>query len=230
MTLGHGVWLTAEEIDIAAETGTCICHNCSSNFRLRSGLAPLNVWEQKGITVGMGLDEAGINEDRDMLQELKLALRVHRTPGMDDDVPTPSQVVRMATEGGAKTTAFGDSVGRLDPGRFFDAVLIDWNAATYPFQDPDIPMLDAVVQRAKAEHVAAVYVDGELIYADGRFTRIDRDAVLAEIAAILAKPRSPDEVDRRELGLAVFPHVRKFYEGYLPDTPQTPFYAASSRS
>jgi cytosine/adenosine deaminase-related metal-dependent hydrolase len=230
MTLGHGVWLTAEEIDIAAETGTCICHNCSSNFRLRSGLAPLNVWEQKGITVGMGLDEAGINEDRDMLQELKLALRVHRTPGMDDDVPTPSQIVRMATEGGAKTTAFGDSIGRLDPGRFFDAVLIDWNAATYPFQDPDIPMLDAVVQRAKSQHVAAVYVDGELIYADGKFTRVDRDEVLAEIAAILAKPRSPDETARRDLGLAVFPHVKKFYDGYLPDQPRAPFYAASSSS
>ena len=52
MTLGHGVWLTAEDVDIAAETGTCICHNCSSNFRLRSGIAPLNAFEKKGITVG----------------------------------------------------------------------------------------------------------------------------------------------------------------------------------
>lgn len=228
LTLGHGVWLTAEEIDIAADTGTCICHNCSSNFRLRSGLAPLNTWESKGITVGMGLDEAGINEDRDMLQELKLALRVHRTPGMEDDVPTPSQILRMATEGGARTTAFGETIGRLDPGRFFDAVLIDWNAATYPFQDPDIPMLDAVVQRAKSQHVAAVYVDGELIYADGTFTRIDRDAILKEIHDRLALPRNAEENARRELGLAVFPHVRQFYQGYLPDEPRSPFYAASS--
>lgn len=228
MTLGHGVWQTAEDIDIVAGTGTCICHNCSSNFRLRSGFAPLNVWEKKGITVGMGLDEAGINEDRDMLQELKLALRVHRTPGMDDDVPTVPQIVRMATEGGAKTTAFGDSIGRLDAGRFFDAVLIDWNAATYPFQDPDIPMLDAVVQRAKAQHVSTVYVDGEVVYADGRFTKVNRDEVLAEIAALLAKPRSAEEVARRDLGLAVFPHVRKFYEGYLEGETRSPFYQASS--
>ena len=229
MTLGHGVWLTAEEVDIAAETGTCICHNCSSNFRLRSGLAPLNNWEKKGINVGMGLDEAGINEDRDMLQELKLALRVHRTPGMDDDVPTPSQIVRMATEGGAKTTAFGESIGRLDPGRFFDAVLIDWNAATYPFQDPDIPMLDAVVQRAKSQHVSTVYVDGEVVFADGTFTKIIRDDVLREIHDLLAQPRNTEEIERRELGLAVFPHVQKFYENYLPKSPRSPFYAASSK-
>ncbi|WP_018260230.1 amidohydrolase family protein [Methylobacterium sp. WSM2598] len=228
MTLGHGVWLTAEDIDIVAQTGTCLCHNCSSNFRLRSGLAPLNTWERKGITVGMGLDEAGLNDDRDMLQELRLALRVHRVPGMDDDVPTPAQIVRMATESGAMTTAFGATIGRLEPGRFFDASLINWRRATYPFQDPDIPMLDALVQRAKTDSVDAVYIDGDLVYAEGRFTRIDRDAVLAEIAAILARPRTPEEEARRRLGRAVFPHVKAFYDGYLPETPRSPFYAASS--
>lgn len=230
MTLGHGVWLNAEDIDIVAEAGTCICHNCSSNFRLRSGLAPLNVWEKKGITIGMGLDEAGINDDRDMLQELKLALRVHRTPGMDDDVPTTPQIVRMATEGGAKTTPFGNSIGRLDPGRCFDAVLIDWNAATYPFQDEAIQMLDALVQRAKSKHVSAVYIGGEVVYEGGRFTKIDRDEALAEIAALLAKPRTPEDEARRALSRAVFPHVRAFYDSYLDTATHVPFYAASSIS
>jgi cytosine/adenosine deaminase-related metal-dependent hydrolase len=230
LTLGHGVWLTAEDADIAAETGTCICHNCSSNFRLRSGVAPLNLYEAKGMTVGMGLDEAGLNEDRDMLQELRLVLRAHRTPGMDDDVPTCPQVLRMATEHGAKTTAFGQSIGRLDPGRFFDAVLIDYDKATYPYQDTDIPILDALMQRAKTGAVDAVFVDGRIVYADGRFTQVDRDAVLAEIAETLGRPRTPEEVARRELGLAVTPYVKAFYDGYLPDTPRQPFYAPSSRA
>jgi cytosine/adenosine deaminase-related metal-dependent hydrolase len=35
MTLGHGVWLNEKDIDRLAETGTCVCHNCSSNFRPR---------------------------------------------------------------------------------------------------------------------------------------------------------------------------------------------------
>src|ERR1700730_17263110 len=42
MTLGHGVWLNEADIRQLAETGTCVCHNCSSNFRLRSGVAALN--------------------------------------------------------------------------------------------------------------------------------------------------------------------------------------------
>ncbi len=230
MTLGHSVWMTEEDVEIAAHTGTCICHNCSSNFRLRSGIAPLNAFEKKGLTVGMGLDEAGINEDRDMLQELRLVLRAHRVPGMDDDdVPSCPQVLRMATEHGGMTTAFGKEIGRLEEGRFLDAVLINWDTATFPYQDADIPMLDALMQRAKTNAVDAVYIDGELVYADGRFTKIDRNAVLNEIADVLAKPRTPEEVARRDLGRAVFPHVKAFYDGYLPEEPGKPFYDQSSR-
>ena len=55
----HGVWLTEEDIDLITETGTMICHNASSNLRLQSGVAPLNHYAQKGVRVGMGLDEAG---------------------------------------------------------------------------------------------------------------------------------------------------------------------------
>lgn len=229
MTLGHGVWLNQEDIEIAADTGTCICHNCSSNFRLRSGVAPLNRFEKHGLNVGMGLDEAGINDDRDMLQELRLVLRAHRVPGMEDaDVPSCPQVLRMATEGGANTTAFGREIGRLDPGRRMDAVLINWKTATYPFQDPDIPMLDAVMQRAKQSAVDAVIIDGAVVYEGGHFTNVDRDAVLAEIAAHYDKPRSEEEEARRRMGLEVMPHVKAFYDGYLAEATHTPFYLQSS--
>ncbi|WP_062227174.1 amidohydrolase family protein [Aureimonas frigidaquae] len=229
MTLGHGVWLNQEDIEIAADTGTCVCHNCSSNFRLRSGVAPLNRFEAHGLNVGMGLDEAGINDDRDMLQEMRLVLRAHRVPGMDDaEVPSCGQVLRMATEGGAKTTAFGTEIGRLEPGRRMDAVLINWKTATYPFQDPDVPMLDALIQRAKQNAVDAVMVDGKVIYEEGRFTNIDRDAILEEIARHYAAPRTEEETARRQLGHDVFPHVKAFYNGYLDAEERVPFYAPSS--
>lgn len=217
LTLGHGVWLNEEDIDLVAHTGTCVCHNCSSNFRLRSGLAPLNRYAGRGVVVGMGLDEAGINDDRDMLQEMRLALRVHRKPGMDEEqAPTCAQVLRMATEHGALTTAFGAEIGRLDPGRQMDAVAINYDTATYPFQDAGTPPLDALLQRARQRDVDTVYVGGKVIYADGRFTQVDKDSVLARIAAELSRPRTPDEDKRRGLSRAVMPHVENFYADYLP--------------
>jgi 5-methylthioadenosine/S-adenosylhomocysteine deaminase len=133
LTLSHGVWLNEADLDRVAATGTHICHNCSSNFRLRSGVAQLNAFEKRGINTAIGLDEAGINDDRDMLQEMRMVLRAHRVPGTaDEDVPSTGQVLRVATTGGAATTAYGSRIGTLAVGKAADLVLIDGNKLAYP--------------------------------------------------------------------------------------------------
>src|SRR4029079_17126451 len=198
--------------------------NCSSNFRLRSGVAALNFFEKKGINTAIGLDEAGINDDRDMLQELKLVLRAHRVPGMvEADVPTMAQVLRMATVGGRRTTplwrgppcpamcstTFGDGIGSLEVGKAADMVLIDWEKVAYPYLDALTPTLDAVVQRAKNDAVTMTMGDGEGIYHDGKFTKVDKTAALKALHDDLSKALSDDEVERRKLSVALLPHVRK---------------------
>jgi 5-methylthioadenosine/S-adenosylhomocysteine deaminase len=229
MTLGHGVWLNEKDIDRLAESGTCVCHNCSSNFRLRSGVAALNVLEARGVNTAIGIDEAGINDDRDMLQEMRMVLRAHRVPGMDDSVPTAAQVFRMATSGGAKTTAFGDSIGSLAVGKAADMVLMDWKQISFPYLDRETPLLDAVLLRAKTEGVRGVICDGEVIYADGKFTRVDRDAALASLHEELNAALTDDEVERRGLSKALLPHVKAFYAKYIDPSRHEPFYRPSSR-
>jgi 5-methylthioadenosine/S-adenosylhomocysteine deaminase len=229
LTIGHGVWMSEADIELCAHSGTRLCHNCSSNLRLKSGVAPVNRFLAAGIPVALGMDEAGINDDRDMLQEMRLALRLHREPGIAAPHPTPAQVLRMATEHGAGTTPFGGRIGRLSPGCFADAVIFDWSRVTRPWQSPDIPPLDVLVQRAKADSVKSVMVSGEVIYADGVFTRVDREAVLAEIAARLAQPLTPAEEERRVLARDVFPHVARFYEGWLDGLGDEPHYRVSGR-
>jgi cytosine/adenosine deaminase-related metal-dependent hydrolase len=229
MTLGHGTWLNERDIDRLGETGTCVCHNCSSNFRLRSGVAPLNALEAKGIVTAIGMDEAGINDDRDMLQEMRMVLRAHRVPGMGDDVPTSAQVLRMATAGGAATTPFAGRIGVLEPGRAADLILIDWHEVAWPYLDDEVPVLDAVIQRAKMRGVRRVICDGETIYADGKFTRVDRDAALQALHDDLSKALADDEKERRVLSKALLPHVKAFYAGYFDASQHEPFYRPSSR-
>jgi len=230
LTLGHGVWLTEADIDMAAQAGAMICHNASSNLRLRSGVGPLNHWAARGVRVAIGLDEAGLNDDRDMLQEMRLVLRLHRVPGMDDVVPTCPQVLKMATEDGAVTTPFGAQIGTLEPGRTADLVLLSWRQIAHPYLDPLTSVVDAVVQRAKASGVSLVMVAGEVVLRDGRFTRVDREAALEELAASLRVDLKPEEERRRRLARAVFPVVRRFYDGWLDDGARQPFYRSSSRS
>jgi cytosine/adenosine deaminase-related metal-dependent hydrolase len=229
MTLGHGVWLNEADIERIAETGTHICHNCSSNFRLRSGIAPLNRLEAKGINVAIGIDEAGINDDRDMLQEMRMVLRTHREPGMDDRVPTMAQVLRIATAGGARTTPFGTQLGTLEVGRAADMVLIDWDGISFPYLDAEMPVLDAVIQRAKAGSVRTVMVDGEVIYRDGGFARVDRGAVLQEFAKSFERELNEGEAERRRLSQQILPYVKAFYENYFDQEKHLPYYWQSSR-
>src|SRR6266404_3056327 len=189
LTLGHGVWLNEKDIDRLAAAGGCVCHNCSSNFRLRSGVAALNHFEKKGVNTAIGLDEAGLNDDRDMLQELKLVLRAHRVP---------------------------------------DMVLIDWDQVAYPYLDELTPTLDAVVQRAKNQAVTMTMCDGEVIYQDGKFTKVDRTAALKALHDDLSKALADDEVERRKLSKALLPHARKFYADYIDTSKHQPFYRPSS--
>jgi 5-methylthioadenosine/S-adenosylhomocysteine deaminase len=230
LTLGHGVWLNESDIERLADAKGCVCHNCSSNFRLRSGVAALNRFEAMGINTAIGLDEAGINDDRDMLQEMRLVLRAHRVPGMvDDDVPTMAQVLRMATVGGAKTTAFAPQIGTLEVGKRADLSLIDYDQISYPYLDEETPLLDAVIQRAKSEGMKLVMCDGEVIYENGRFTRVDKDAALKALHDDLSKALTDDEVERRQLSKALLPHVREFYARYIDPAKHQPFYKQSSR-
>jgi len=137
-------------------------------------------------------------------------LRAHRVPGMDDEVPTSAQVFRMATSGGAKTTAFGERLGVLEVGRAADLVLIDWEQLSYPYLDEETPVLDAVLQRAKSTGVRTVICDGEVIYNEGRFIKVDRDAALRALHDDLQKALADDEVERRKLSKLLLPHVNLF--------------------
>ncbi len=230
LTIGHGVWMTEADIELCGETGSHICHNCSSNFRLKSGIAPVNRFLARKIPVAIGIDEAGINDDRDMLQEMRMVLRTHREPGIDAPCPTAAQVLRMATEHGAATTPFGSTIGRLTPGSAADLVIMDWKTLTHPYQDEAVPVIDVLVQRARTDAVKGVMVGGELVYADGRFLRLDRAAVLEEIAALLKRPLSEAELRRQDLSRAVFSHVKAFYDGWLDGEAGEPHTRGNSKT
>ena len=127
------------------------------------------------------------------------------------------------------TTPFGSRIGSLAVGRAADLVLIDWDKIAYPYLDPATPILDAVLQRGRTDAVDLVMVAGEVVYQDGRFTRVDRDAALRELRQSLQRPLAEDEVERRDLSKALLPHVRRFYAGYFDPEAHLPYYRESSR-
>ena len=214
LTIGHGVWMTEDDIDLLAESGGCLCHNCSSNLRLKSGKANLSKFLSKNIPIALGIDEAGINDDRDMLQEMRLAYTFHRSPGHSSMNPSAADILRMATEHGAASTPFSGKVGRLAEGLFADILLIDLQSLAFPYQDFDIPLLDIIVRRAKRKTVDTVIIDGDVVFNQGKFTRVDEDALLEEISRELNRAHTLEEIELRKLSEMIMPTVKNFYSGW----------------
>ena len=122
-----------------------------------------------------------------------------------------------------------DSIGTLEPGKAADLVLVNWRQIAYPYLDETVPVVDAVVHRAKTSGVETVLVAGEPILRDGQFTRVNKAEMLQALADALRVPLQPAEQSRRELSPAVFPYVKRFYEGWLDESARDPFYRLSSR-
>ena len=216
VTCGHSVWATEEDLNLMAATGTNICHNASSNLRLQSGIAPMGRILAAGIKVAIGSDEAGLNDDKDLFQEMRLVLKLHRVPGIDLEPPTSYQVLEMATVNGAYASWFGDRIGALEPGKRADLVLVDLRNIAEPYLDPRVSVVDALVHRGRGIDVDTVLVDGEVVLRDRQLTRVDKEALFREIRDALDRPLSPQEEERRELARLVEPHLRQFYSGTMP--------------
>ena len=80
VSLAHGVWLSEHDIGLVARRGSAVVHNPSSNLRLKSGIAPLAFLHRAGIQLALGLDSSTLNDDMDMLQEMRLSRQSSTSP------------------------------------------------------------------------------------------------------------------------------------------------------
>jgi cytosine/adenosine deaminase-related metal-dependent hydrolase len=215
ISFAHCAWINEADMDILAETGTSVSHNPGSNLRLHAGIAPVRDMLAHGVTVGLGTDNGGINDDDDMLQEIGLSQRLHRPPGLREQHVTADQLLHMATMGGAVTTTFGaEMIGSLEPGKQADLVLIDWDRVESPYLDPSVAPLDALVARARSRDVNTVMVGGRVVYQDGRFPGIDEDGIVGALRERLAGPVPPELEANRRLVEELEPHVVRFYDDW----------------
>lgn len=211
LTIGHGNWVSRGDLDRLAACGCTVCHNASSGLRLGSGIAPVNEMRRRGIRVALGIDQSNLADDRDMTLEMKLVWALHRETGLWSDRPDAGSVLRMATEHGAHTVGFGGFAGRLEPGWQADVVLMDASAIARPWISPRTPVAEAVLHRGGRHAIRQVLVGGHLVVDDGRVTGIDRDALMAEIAARLERPPSPAESEAEAMVDLMMPALEAFH-------------------
>ncbi len=232
VVIGHGVWMTRADIELMATTGTGVTHQPSSNLRLKSGVAPIGPMVKAGLRVGLGLDGMAINDDDDMIQEMRLCLLLHRLNALDIVAPslTAREIFKMATEANAQLVGYGQELGRLEPGRKADMVLLDYESMCQPYTEPSIDPVETLLYRGAGRHVHTVIVDGKIVVADGRMMSFDEEAISTRLAAAAAQPVSTAQKEKALMTEALKKHLMHYYRDWTERIAVRPFYIANSRT
>jgi len=185
--LAHGVWLRDADVDLLARTRATVVHNCSSNLRLATGVAPLRRLLASGVSVALGLDDMGLADDDDMFAEVRLAHVLQRVHGQPQDRRLlPAEAFGLAWDGGARVVGAATTIGRLERGRRGDVVVLDLDALSAPFAVGEVDVWELLLGRAKAAHVESVIVEGRPLMLERRLQHIDRQALMDEVAGAAA--------------------------------------------
>ncbi|HBT55627.1 amidohydrolase [Halopseudomonas aestusnigri] len=181
--IAHCVWLNDDEIKRIADTGTAISHCPISNAKLASGVARVPEMLAAGITVGLGTDGPVCNNSLSLFEEMKFASLIQKATRLDATVLPADQILRMATINGARALGLGDRIGSLEVGKQADLLLLDLaqpNLTPTEINAAGGNLLWNLVFAADARNVAAVWVDGRQLIANGRATRVNEQQVLSE--------------------------------------------------
>ena len=137
-------------------------------------ISPTRKMHRAGINLTLATD----NMHADMIEVMRWGLCMGRVQEdrIDDDWQ-PSDLLHMATHGGAKAMGLEHEVGVLDPGYKADLVCIDMNRAHLT---PRMNDLGNLLHTGQGRDVTHVMVDGEFVVENGRATRVNEEQILRD--------------------------------------------------
>jgi 5-methylthioadenosine/S-adenosylhomocysteine deaminase len=173
----HGIHLTDQEIDTAAQHDVRIVHNPLSNMRLASGIIRLPALQRAGVQVGLGLD-GGTNDTSDMFNTMRTAIGLQRARTLRAKVfPTVTDVLRMATVDGARLLDMSEQIGSLTPGKKADLIVLDPGTVNFA---PSFEAIAQIVFNAQPKNVEWVFVDGQVLKRNGQLVGVNPKAIAKE--------------------------------------------------
>ncbi|MHB0767168.1 amidohydrolase family protein [Bradyrhizobium sp. 5.13L] len=181
LTLAHCIHARPDELEMIAASGARIVTNFSSNMHLRSGLAPIAVAHKCGCAVAVGVDGLALDEDDDILREMRLVQMVHGELGFKQTW-TPAEMFALAIRNGRRATGAPGS-GELNAGNPADYVVIDLDRLDRDQIMPVDPMA-LLFARGNASLVKEVVVAGKTIVKDGSCSGIDLPGIEEQLRAM----------------------------------------------
>jgi cytosine/adenosine deaminase-related metal-dependent hydrolase len=211
LTVAHAVWLTAAECRLLAQRGVTVSANVSSNLRLRSGLAPWPRYLDAGLPFGLGLDGMSLDDDEDMLREMRLAWHLLQAGDRRDRFELGDLFRALCVHG--RTSIVGtDGGGELREGAPADLLVLDTARLTRDLVVDDADrLLSLIVARATKRDIASLIVGGRILVQHARCVTVDLpglEAALLDDARQACRRHPPDRAAIARLNGALRMHYQ----------------------
>ncbi len=115
----HCVHVTPADALILKERGVTVCLCPRSNERLDVGTAPVHLFKKLDIPLSMGTDSLASNDSLSIWDEIRFALDKYK--GLLD----PEDLLRIATNGGARGIGLQGITGSFEPGKQADFQVVE---------------------------------------------------------------------------------------------------------
>jgi hypothetical protein len=134
-----------------------------------------------GINVCLGTDGPGSNNSLNMFQEMNAAALAFKGANHAAQCVDAADVLKMATENGAKAIGREGELGAVREGALADLVLVNLNEPQFM---PANNIVSGLVYSATGAEVDTVLVDGKVLMEGRKLTTIDEQKVYGEIRKI----------------------------------------------
>lgn len=233
LVLGHAVYLTESDIELLASKRASTTHHPSCNLAIRNGISPVYYINKAGVNVALGIDDKGINDDEDIIMEIRMIHKLNRVPDFDlENRPALNafDVLKMATTNAAKVCGFGGQIGALRQGMKADVIVVDLKGVLEdPCYSEDLNIAELFVHRAKGTDVNTVIVNGKVIMEERKFLTIDIDLLYKEVCKQSKKGLSSRQKEFADQYQRIKPYYYKWYKDWLKEIDFEPFYIMNSR-
>ncbi|UFJ38930.1 amidohydrolase [Brevibacillus humidisoli] len=178
--LAHAVHVSEADLSLLSGMRGGIAHNPVSNNKLGCGIAPVEAFLKRGITVGLGTDGAGSASSLDLFLTIQAAAWMQKVTHRDPTRLSAKQVLTMATASGADLLAIGDQTGRLEVGKEADLTILNPHAP-HLIPHHDLPSL--VAYAANGSDVDSVMVAGQWLMRKRELLHVDEERIIYEAAS-----------------------------------------------
>ncbi|MBZ4672007.1 amidohydrolase family protein [Deferribacteraceae bacterium V6Fe1] len=169
----HVIWVDDEEIEILGRKKANIAACVKSNLKLASGFIKAQKLQEAGANITIATDGNASNNSLNMFEEMSTFAKTQKGLNLNPTIMNAENVFNMSTKNAAKALNLS-KCGELKKGNFADFMIVSFDDINMlPVYNP----ISHLVYTAEPSNVTDVFVNGQCLLKDRKFTTIDIEQV-----------------------------------------------------